>query len=131
MVGREVQLVVGAVVPGDQFPVQPTFAERLEQYRRHLVGLVVAVEVAVALVAPMKFDDDRIVVAAAAVAVAVQQVGSSVIWDWDFQLLQRNLLFESCVRACVRGCVCARAHYIHITYYIFYIHIIYFNTSFR
>lgn len=68
MVEREVQSAVGEVVLGDRLPVQPTFAEQLEPYHRHPVGLIVAVEAVVAPVAPMKFDDDRIVVAAAAVA---------------------------------------------------------------
>ena len=46
--GQEVQSVVEAVVPGDRLPVQPTFAEPLESYRRYLVELVVAVEAVVA-----------------------------------------------------------------------------------
>jgi len=78
MVGQEVQLVVGAVVPGDRLPVQLTFAESY----RHLVELVVAVEAVVAPAVLMKFDDDQIVVVVVvvvAVAVAVQQTDSSVI----------------------------------------------------
>ena len=60
--GQEVQSVVEAVVPGDRLPVQPTFAEPLESYRRYLVELVVAVEAVVAPAVLMKFDDDQIVV---------------------------------------------------------------------
>jgi len=76
-VGRGVRSAVEAAVP----VVQLTFVEEPEPSRRHPALVpIAAVAVAAVPAVPTKFDDDRIVAAAVAVAaVAAQSAGNSVI----------------------------------------------------
>jgi len=91
-VARGAQSVVEVAVLVDR---HQTSAEQPELYQRFAwpVAWIAAVAAVVALVAPMKFGDDRTAVVAvaavaAAAAAAQQPEDSSAIWDWDCPLLQ-------------------------------------------